>query len=278
MRFLDPGQYVAYHAGNVRNSKYSNEQSIGIETHYSNADSTQPIHPRKIENLTELVKQLLKEYNLSPDDISLHRLEAIPKGRKPDPNFWSDIQFEQWRGSLSEPLLLDVILNGIQTDPIHLHRALNKYAPSITQADKESIVSAYTTFGELTTIGNAYPFAQAAKETAWFSSERFVKSYNPAGLGADDTGAWGHTFATIAEGVLAQYAHLLCYAVPDEQLTYIQKQIARMSPRRNPLIGSYGLGVAGNRWQGLSRKWNSPAGSSDYGKDIIVLGEKILDL
>ncbi len=288
IELLDPSNYFTYHAGYVRNSKFSNAESIGIEVHYSPKDREQPINSSKIVLLTELVQFLMEEFTLTPNDISLHRLEAIyppghkyagKTGRKQDPNFWSDAQFEQWRSSLlKESMIADTILNGIQTDPIHLHRALNKYSPKLTTEEKESIVSAYTTYGELTTIGNLYPFAQAAHETGWFSSERWVKSKNPAGLGADDTGAWGHTFKNPAEGILAQYAHLLCYAVPDDQLSPIQKMIARISPRRISLLGAYGLGVAGNRWQGLSLKWNSPRGNPQYGNKILEIGEGILRL
>jgi hypothetical protein len=338
---LPPKEYYGFHAGNVRNQKFSNSRSIGIEVHYSPRD-TKSIDPRRIYNLTELVEYLLAEYDLTPDDISLHRWEAIPKGRKVDPSFWTDAQFLEWRNTLSKnekftilqeafiyttptfetvakhitsgpvvngllpvghefegqwvhnnsaiwlstgwgfvkPYVIDghTILNGLQVDPIRLHRALNLWAKHLSLDERESIVSAFTTYGELTTIGNLYAFTQAAKETGWFASERWVKSYNPAGLGADDTGAWGQHFNNPAEGILAQYAHLLCYAVPDDKLSAIQQKIARLSPRREALIGAYGLGAANNTWVGLNQKWNSPLGNAPYAQEIIALAERVMKL
>ncbi len=287
VQFHDPRKYYSFHAGYVRNPKYANIHSIGIEVHYSPKD-TKPVSVKTLDNLTPLVKYLLSEYSLIPSDISLHKLEAVyppghklagKTGRKQDPNFWNIAQFEDWRKSLFEvqQMTNGTILNGPQVDPIYLYRALNKYT-KLSQAEKDSIVSAYTTYGELTTIGNLYPFSQAAHETGWFSSERWVKSKNPAGLGADDTGAWGGHFDTVSAGVLAQYAHLLCYAVPEDQLSPLNKMVARLSPRRIPLLGAYGLGVAGNRWQGLSLKWNSPKGNPQYGNKILEIGEGILKL
>lgn len=275
-QLLDPKLYVAWHAGNTRNATFSNEQSIGIEVHYSPADSVQPIDQRKIVHLTELVQFLLKEYNLSTNDISTHRAEATPKGRKVDPSFWNDAQFEDWKKSLMTFTSTDTILNGFQTDPIYLHRALNKYSPKLTTAEKENIVSAYTTYGELTTIGNLYPFAQWCHETGYGTSRRWVENRNPAGIGATNDGAEGYKASSIADGILMQYAHLLCYAVPDDQLAPLQKAIARLSPRRMALIGAFGLGSAGNRWVGLNTRWAFPG--KTYGNKILEIGEGILRL
>lgn len=336
---LDPRQYYGFHAGNVRNRKYSNPRSIGIEVHYSPRD-TKPIDPRIIQNLTDLVKYLMVEYNLTPNDISTHRAEAIPKGRKSDPSFWNDEQFLKWKSTLQSmetftalhaaPIYTDpalttraihintpeiqqgilpigftftgkrinqviwmangwgfvpiyileghVMLNGTQVDPIYLQRALNKWATHLTVPQKDSIVSAYTAYGELTTLGNIFPFAQAVKETGWFASDRWKKSFNPAGLGATDDGAWGGHFDTAAAGIFAQYAHLLCYAATDTELNALQQMIARLSPRRAAVMREYGLGVAKNSWLGLSLKWNSPTGNKNYGQEIITLGEKIMRL
>jgi hypothetical protein len=339
VELLDPFMFYGYHAGAVRNLKYSNARSIGIETHYSPKD-TKPVDSRTLDNLTELVQHLLAVHHLTPNDISLHHLEALPVGRKSDPNFWNAEQFETWKQTLipmesftvlqetpiyTEPELQTrathintgdivngvlpigftfsgqrlsnslwlmngwgfiplwaiegyTILNGLHVDSIYLHRALNTWAGHLTTPQKDSIVSAFTAYGEVTDIGNLFPFAQAAKETGWFASERWKKSFNPAGLGATDDGAWGGHFETASSGIFAQYAHLLCYAAPEQDLNYIQRAIALLSPRRDALIGAYGLGVARNSWQGLSLKWNSPKGNKNYGQEIIVLGEKIIRL
>lgn len=287
VELIDPSNYFTYHAGYVRNAKFSNAESIGIEVHYSPKDTEQPINPRKVDNLTTLVKYLMVEYGLTPADISLHRLEAVyppghklagKTGRKQDPNFWTNTQFEEWRKTLltQDMLTGGTIINGVQVDSIYLYRALNKYNPNMPQPERDSIVSAFSTYGELTTIGNLYPFAQAAHETGWFTSRRWVESRNPAGIGATNDGAEGYRAPSIADGILMQYAHLLCYAVPDEQLSPIQKIIARLSPRRTALMGAFGLGSAGNRWVGLNGKWAFPG--KTYGQKILSIGESILKL
>lgn len=349
VELLNPKEYYTFHAGYTRTSKYINSNSIGIEVHYSPKDTEKPINPAKIENLTALVKYLLVEYNLTPNDISMHRWEAVyppnhPKagqlGRKVDPSFWTDTQFLEWRATLTQNLeeftvlqqafiytdptfttkathindgevvngLLpvgyefegqwinnnqaiwmgngwgfvppyavesDTILNGPQVDPIYLHRALNTWAKHLSTDEKESIVTAYTAFGELTTIGNLYPFVQAAKETAWFSSERWVKSKNPAGLGATNDGAWGSHFNTPAEGILAQYAHLLAYATKPEKNTFLLERLAQLSPRLEAMSKAFGRGSA-RTWKDLNGKWAFPG--NGYGESIIKRAEEVLKL
>lgn len=285
-QFLDPKQYVAYHAGYVNNEKYSNAQSIGVEVHYSPKD-TYPVHKDKIINLTNLVQNLLKEYNLNPNDITMHRSVAIyppdykvvslrgKLGRKPDPSFWTNEEFETWRKSLlTQEQIVNTILNGPQVDTIYLYRALNAYT-KLPVTEKDLIVSAYTAYGELTTIGNLYPFCQAAKETAWFSSERFVKSRNMAGLGATNDGSWGGHFNNISEGVLAQYAHLLCYATKPENTTFLLERIALLSPRYAALAATHGRGCA-TTWRELDGRWAVPG--KDYSESIFKRADSILKL
>jgi hypothetical protein len=339
VELLDPLKYYGYHSGPTRSTKYTNSRTIGIEVHYSPRD-TKPIPLQTIQNLTDLVQHLLAVHKLTPNDISTHRAEAIPQGRKIDPSFWSDVQFETWRNNLismetftvlqetpiyTEPELVTrathittdtvkegvlpvgfvfsgqrlssalwmmngwgfvplwaiegyTILNGLYVDPVLLYRSLNTWAIHLNTPQKDSIVMSYCAYGELTDLGNLFPFAQAAKETGWFASERWRKSYNPAGLGATDDGAWGGHFDTASAGIFAHYAHLLCYAAPDVQLNPVQKMIARLSPRREALIGAYGLGAANNSWLNLSLKWNSPKGNANYGQEIITLGDRIMRL
>jgi hypothetical protein len=168
------------------------------------------------------------------------------------------------------------IVGGTNVAPEILLNSLNRNSKHLTLGERNSIISAYTAYGDVTAIGNLYPFAQAVHETGWFASERFVKSYNPAGLGATDDGAWGATFETISAGVLAQYAHLLCYAKREQELNYIQKQISLLSPRRDALRKAYGLGVALNNWHGLTQKWNTPGPTgTQYANRIIAIAERV---
>ena len=103
---------------------------------------------------------------------------------------------------------------------------------------------------------------------AYFSSERWVQSKNPAGLGATNDGAWGNTFASIAEAIFAQYAHLMAYALPSNP-TPLQKAIASADPRYAALVKKNWVGSA-PRWQDLNGKWAYPG--VGYGESIVVLG------
>ncbi|KPV51795.1 hypothetical protein SE17_19175 [Kouleothrix aurantiaca] len=107
------------------------------------------------------------------------------------------------------------IIGGPQILMDRLRRSLA--AKNVPEETIESVVAAYTAYGELTGIGNLLPLAQAVHETGWFRSDRWVISQNPAGLGATDDGAWGNVFDTPAAGILAQYAHLLAYALPNKK-------------------------------------------------------------
>ena len=145
------------------------------------------------------------------------------------------------------------ILGGPQVSPRVLSRFLDAKAGSLTAPEKEEIVSAFTTYGRLTSIGNLIPFAQAWHETGGFTSERWKKSLNPAGVGATNDGAWGQDFASAAEGIVAQYAHLLAYACKDENMTVPQKILVQLDPRLKPLAESHGRGCA-ERWVDLNGK------------------------
>lgn len=136
----------------------------------------------------------------------------------------------------------------------------------------DDIVATYTTVGMLSRIGNLLLFSHAVHETGAFSSERWVKSYNPAGLGATNDGAWGATFANMAEGVTAQAAHLLAYAGTDAQLTPAQRLLVAFDPRLVPMTQKWGRGCA-PRWVDLNGKWAVPG--TTYGQRILVLARQI---
>lgn len=185
----------------------------------------------------------------------------------------------KWKDQIMTNIVEYPIIGGKTVDAEVLRKALDKYSNHLTEQQKRSIVFAYCCYGELTELGNIFPFAQAVHETGWFASQRFMRSYNPAGLGATDDGAWGSTFDTIAAGVIAQYAHLLCYAKPEIELTWIQKQIAELSPRRDAMRRAYGLGAANNNWHGLTHKWNTPKPEGkNYATRIIDLTNRITTL
>lgn len=156
------------------------------------------------------------------------------------------------------------IMAGPHVDAAYLTKWGMKYG-TLSSPAAARIAEVYTVFGELTHIGNVLPYAQAAKETSWFKSSRWVQSYNPAGLGATNDGAWGSHFNNPAEGVLAQYAHLISYAVNPEAYTYLQRGLIAFDPRYSNMPKVW-LG-ASPRWVDLNAKWASPG--TNYGNTII---------
>lgn len=273
-QFLPLQTHAAWHAGNVSDQIYSNENSIGIECHYTPGEDKNL--PRMYAALTQLVQYLRENYTII--GIQTHRSVAVPKGRKADPSFWTDQDFMTWLQSLDrvEPTARYPIIGGATMPPDALYAILRHH--SIESGVIDSLVSVYSVMGELTGIGNVWPFAQAVHETGWFTSRRFASNKNPAGLGATDDGAEGAVFSSIAEGVYAQYAHLLCYAKVPQELNTMQQHIALASPRRIALEKAYGLGVAKNDWIGLNRKWNTPSATekeyTDALQSIITLMQK----
>lgn len=75
---------ISYHAGRVSSSRYANSHAIGIEAEATGLDSW-PAH--QIEEYAKLCKALIKEFGLSTSRVRGHKEVAVPRGRKPDPNF-----------------------------------------------------------------------------------------------------------------------------------------------------------------------------------------------
>lgn len=208
-----------------------------------------------IETLTNLVLFLSQTYKII--DIETHRSVAMPKGRKIDPSFMSDAEFYAWKDKIATLQVDKIPIIGHKNTSIDILR--NKlHLRGVLSYQIDPIVCAYTTYGELTGIGNVYPIAQWAHETGWGTSERWRVSNNAAGLGATNDGACGNTFKSVAEGVLAQYAHLLCYATKPEENRPIIEMIAQLSPRREAMEKVFGRGSA-KYWHELSGKWNFPS-------------------
>ena len=75
---------ISYHAGRVSSNRYANSHAIGIEAEATGLDSW-PSH--QIEEYAKLCKALCKEFGLSYSRVRGHKEVAVPRGRKPDPNF-----------------------------------------------------------------------------------------------------------------------------------------------------------------------------------------------
>lgn len=173
------------------------------------------------------------------------------------------------------------ILGGPSVPATTLGAYLDARTPHLTWQQRQSLITSYCALGELTTIGNLRPFAQAVKEASAknalgvyrpFLSRRFRENFNPVGLGATNDGAEGARFATIAQGVAAQYAHLLCYAATPGQLPADLATLQLLSPRREALAQTYGLGCAPT-WEQLNGRWADPGPT--YGQDILRLADAI---
>jgi hypothetical protein len=99
-KFLDIA-LRAWHAGAVNDSRFNNNNSVGIECHYTPGEGLWT--PEMHSTLDELVRYLIKEMGItSPEMIETHRAVATPKGRKIDPSGFSDAEFYVWRSRLFE--------------------------------------------------------------------------------------------------------------------------------------------------------------------------------
>jgi N-acetylmuramoyl-L-alanine amidase len=135
--------------------------------------------------------------------------------------------------------------------------SVTTYKLNKTVANLKEIIDAYTVYGKLTGCGNLVPFCQAAHETGWFTSEKWLKNNNPAGIGATNDGAMGNVWATKEEGILAQYAHLIAYAIPEKNWTPTQQNIVKFSPRLSILQKNNLCGIA-PKWVNLNGRWAVP--------------------
>lgn len=171
-------------------------------------------------------------------------------------------------------ILVDApILNGPRVPATTLLAWLDTRCQHLSWQERSSIVCSYTAFGEFTSIGNLLPFAQALHETGHFTSERWLRSKNPAGLGATNDGAWGGHFPNVALGVAAQFAHLLCYAAVPDTLPLPLKTFALLSPRRDALYLAHGYGCAPT-WAKLNGRWAVPG--TTYAQSIVRVAEAVL--
>ena len=254
--FDDIPRIRAWHVGTVSSPRFDNNYTIGIETHFSPGEENTP---GMEEALTWLVRELHAQYKII--GVEAHRDVAVyasgPRkgqlGRKVDPSQYTKDEFEQWKERI---VMQSTRIIGHSSIDIDILRA--KLANrGVWVYELNPLVCAYTSFGELTRMGNVYPLAQWAHETGWGKSPRWVEARNPAGLGATNDGAWGATFNSIAEGVLAQYAHLLCYATKPEENSFIIERIAQLSPRKDAMVAKFGRGSAPT-WELLNGKWAFP--------------------
>lgn len=266
-----PDELCAWHAGHAL-QPYLNARSLGVECHLTPGESWTDAQRAA---LTTLVERLMRRWDIPRERVETHRAVALPAGRKTDPASWSDADFARWRDALGRPPAPPTdhpILGGPSIPASDLVLFLDRRASHLTWQQRSSLVCAYSALGELTTIGNLRPVAQAIKETDWFRSGWFVNNYNPAGIGVTGADGMGAVFVSIAAGVAAQYAHLLCYAARPADLPVALAALQPLSPRMAALASTFGLGSAPN-WEELNGRWASPGPT--YGEDILTIAAAI---
>lgn len=103
-QFLDT-TLRAWHAGAVNDPRFNNNNSVGIECHYTPGEGvwTKEMH----DALTYVVQLVAIKHGIKlPELIETHRRVAIPKGRKIDPSGFLDPEFYVWRNRLFVPLAI----------------------------------------------------------------------------------------------------------------------------------------------------------------------------
>ncbi len=166
-----------------------------------------------------------------------------------------------------------------------LRRMVDLCASRRPEAERDAITNAISDLATKANISDVCILSQAAKETGNFTSDRYVKSYNFAGLGATNDGAWGSTFDGVYSGLRAMIGHLLNYATTPEAMTQEQRLIASFDPRADALKKAHGFGCA-PRWVDLWQKWGviappnvpPPKMSKDaYGMSILIRARSYLE-
>lgn len=76
---------LAWHAGAVRKSAYSNSHAIGIEA--ENTGLGEEWSVAQLDAYVKLCRALVDEFKLDVADVLGHKEICAPVGRKPDPNF-----------------------------------------------------------------------------------------------------------------------------------------------------------------------------------------------
>ena len=144
----------------------------------------------------------------------------------------------------------------------------NNPYPNLT-VSAEEIVSYYYEEGMREGIRPDVAFAQALKETGFFSygGDVIPEQNNYCGLGTTGGGVKGEFFATAQMGVRAHIQHLLAYSSTRRPFTPI------IDPRYDIVRQAYGSRTLGN-WQDLNGRWAVPG--RYYGQEILSMFKNIL--
>jgi len=297
IQFLDP-EWIAWHTGKVNDPDCGNGYAIGIENHLTKSEQWTA---EQRAALTELVRLLLLTYP-TITKIVTHRSIAIPAGRKSDPAAWDDSSFHTW----STTLLARQVARPVPYTP---NSALLAAPPQVdvpriiatlatlprqpyTMGDIAHILDAYQHHANGVGIDWVLAVAQCLHETdrlrSWWAQR---PRRNPAGLGVTgkhqatppsdpqgwvqgSDGIWqeGLSFPSWEQGIQAQLAHLLCYALADNSMTPAQLAFSEKSPRKQLLPASY-RGAA-HQLIGLNGRWAVPG--TTYAQAIATIANTLV--
>jgi hypothetical protein len=117
------------------------------------------------------------------------------------------------------------VFNGEQCRPMWLMNWCNSNVQHIDYHDKNTIVSAYTTYGSLTGIGNVVPFAMAVADTDYFRNSTFKNNNFTSLMSLAKSNSLAH-------GITISYSIILQYCSLDENLDDLLKTFIKISPKQ----------------------------------------------
>lgn len=125
-----PDEYISWHSGDCADNDFENPTSVGVEIAWTFGKG--PLPQIAIDNTSDLVRSLLQKHP-SIIKIDMHRAQAIPKGRKPDPLGWADADFYRWRDRMLKE-------RGTPPTPLHSYVALFS-TPIFTSRERPDTVA-----------------------------------------------------------------------------------------------------------------------------------------
>lgn len=281
-----------------------NGYSLGIEMEHLN----EPDYPEVQLNATaELTHNLMQKYSIPGKFVISHASCARPgpNKRKVDPvhfdwgDFWTRIlavatptppkpdgPASIFPYTAYSPLLSIPPIDGKK---IGEHIAAKHKSPYYTPVDIKLIVSYYVKYGEKSGIDWLLALSQSIHETGWFTSWWSARPRrNPAGIGvtgqisakkpADPQnwflygGLWrrGYSYESWDISVQHHIARLLCYALKDEEMTDVQREMSSILIDKSRLTRIRGCA---RQLIGLNGVWAVPGRT--YAQTIALIANSL---
>ncbi len=157
------------------------------------------------------------------------------------------------------------ILKGMTCTWDDLYHWMASYTNHIDVYDRHNIACSFTTFGELTSIGNVLPFCHAVVQTNMFRNNMFRIQHN---VGTFDVET---TYENVPFSIMTLYAQLYCCATLDGNDEYAKT----MTKLQGNMIAFRRTGYRGafTHWKDFNGKLGLPA---DYYPKLCNVGSTIL--